>query len=121
MNYNLMIHVDLDDPRLLNIAFDNANNYLKFLHESQEPLEAEVVLLANGPAVKMFEKTEENAEFEKRGADLMARGLSIRLCVNALKKFGVDHDRLWEGCRIIPGGVIEIVKLQNEGFSYLKP
>ena len=121
MNYNLMLHVDLDEPKLLNLAFDNATNYLNFLQENQDSPNAEVVLVANGPAVKLFEKTGENAELGKRGSDLMARGLSIHLCVNALKKFGIGHDRIWDGCLVVPGGVVEIVKLQNAGFTYMKP
>ena len=28
---------------------------------------------------------------------------------------------LWEGCEVVPAGVVEIVKLQREGFAYLRP
>ena len=51
----------------------------------------------------------------------MKEGLSIRLCNNALNAFKVDRSKLWKGCEVIPAGMVEIVRLQREGFAYVKP
>ena len=61
-----------------------------------------------------LERTEKNAA-------LMEAGLSIRLCRNALKGFGVSEDMLWDGIETVSGGITELCRLQQEGYSYIKP
>ena len=115
MNYDLLLHVDSDDPKVLNLALNNAANYKNGL-----PGESfHMVLVANGPAVKLF--TGEHADLAAGGAELTGMGLDIRLCANALKSNGISSDALWPGCRVVPAGVVEIVHLQREGFAYIKP
>ena len=50
MSYDLCLHVDANDPALLAFAFVNALNYMNGLPGK----EFELVLVANGPAVKLF-------------------------------------------------------------------
>ncbi len=115
MNYDLLLHVDSDEPKVLNLAFNNAANYKNGL-----PGESfRMVLVANGPAVRLF--TREHADLAARGAELTGMGLDIRLCANALKNNGISSDALWPGCRVVSAGVVEIVRLQREGFTYIKP
>ena len=115
MYYDLLIHVDDNDPKRMNLAFNNFANYKAAL-----PGEAfRAVLVVNGPAAQLLKK--ENAEQAERGAKLMNSGLTIRVCNNALKAFGVDPAELWEGVEIVPAAIVEIVKLQREGFAYLRP
>ena len=115
MYYDLVVHVDDNDPGRLNFAFNNVANYKAGLPGE----EFRVVMVANGPAVQLF--TRENEALAERGAKLMAEGLSIRLCNNALNTFKVSRDDLWEGCEVVPAGVVELVKLQREGFAFLRP
>ncbi len=121
MNLNLVLHVDMNDPQRLNLAFDNVANYLNYLAELPEENTASIVLVGNGPAVQLFRKTEEHAALETRASDLMKKGLEIRLCLNALRKFSISAEELWEGCTPVPGAIPELVRLQNEGYSYVKP
>ena len=51
----------------------------------------------------------------------MKAGLSIRLCRNALKGFGVSEDMLWDDIETVSGGITELCRLQQEGYSYIKP
>jgi intracellular sulfur oxidation DsrE/DsrF family protein len=76
-------------------------------------------MVVNGPAAQLLKK--ENAEQAERGAKLMDSGLTIRVCNNALKAFNVDPADLWEGVEITPAAIVEIVKLQREGYAYLRP
>lgn len=115
MHYDLIIHVDDNDKARLNLAFNNAANYRAAL--SGESFS--IVMVANGPAVQLF--TKDNAALAERGKKLMAEGLSIRLCRNAITTFNVPVSELWEGCKIVPAGVVEIVNLQRKGFAYLRP
>ncbi len=121
MKLDVVFHVDLRDPQRLNLAFDNVQNYMNFLDTQTEPGKARVVMLGNGPAVNLFVRNAEGADLEARGKALMARGLDIRLCCNALKKFQIEPADLWEGCQPVSSGVPELLKLEAEGFGYVKP
>jgi uncharacterized protein len=40
---------------------------------------------------------------------------------NALAKQSLAAADLVEGCEIIPAGIVELIRLQQEGFAYIKP
>ncbi len=114
MSYDLLLHVDANDPAVLNLAFNNAANYAKAL-----PGESfRMILVANGPAVALFTR---ESPLAAREAEMAGLGLDIRLCRNALDAFHIAADALWETCAVVPAGVLEIVLLQNQGFAYVKP
>lgn len=115
MNCNLVLHVDSDAPQTLALAFSNAANYRAALPDE----DFRMVLVANGPAVRRF--TREDRELAEQGETLAAQGLEIRLCNNALNKFGIDRETLWSCASVVPAGVVELVRLQREGFAYIKP
>ena len=114
MFYDLIVHVDDNDPKRLNLAFNNVANYSAAIEE-----EFRVVMVTNGPAVQLF--TKEHAELAARGAQLMVAGLTIRACKNALKAFNIDPADLWEGVEVTDAGIVEVVKLQREGYAYIRP
>lgn len=115
MNTDLLLHVDSNEPAILNLALTNAANYAKAL-PGEKP---RMVLVANGPAVSLF--TVRHPELAARGAELAGMGLEIRLCANALQNNGISPDDLWPACQVVPAGVVELVRLQREGFAYIKP
>lgn len=118
MNYNLVLHVDAGDTGRVVFALGNVRNYLKDVPANSG---TKIVIVANGPAVRCFTKTPENAQNELTAQTLMKAGLSIRLCRNALKGFGVSEDMLWDGIETVSGGITELCRLQQEGYSYIKP
>ena len=115
MSYDLCLHVDANDPAVLAFAFVNARNYMNGLPGK----EFELVLVANGPAVKLFVPAQ--AELQKTAEELMARGLKLRLCKNALDANKMTAADLGPGCEVVPAGLVEIVELQNKGFAYIRP
>jgi len=115
MFYDLLVHVDDNDAARLNLALNNCANYAAAL-----PGETfRTVMVVTGPAAKLFSRS--NEEQSARGRQLMAQGLSIRVCQNALKAAGLAREDVWEGCEIVPAGMVEIVRLQRDGFAYVKP
>ena len=115
MNYDLCLHMDADDPAALRLTLKNAFTYLKALPDKIFQL----VLVANGPGVRQF--VLHNADGAALAAPLQAKGLHIRLCANALADNNLTPDDLWPGCRVVPAGLVEIVRLQRKGFAYIKP
>lgn len=78
-----------------------------------------VALMASSGAVKLFRKAKLGATFKLAG--LRAKGVAFKLCANSLKKFTIPEKELIDGCEAIPTGIVEMVRLQREGYAYVKP
>ncbi|MDD4701196.1 MAG: DsrE family protein [Desulfovibrio sp.] len=115
MNYDLCLHIDSKEPAILKLVLKNAANYIKGLPGERFQL----AVVANGPAVTQFSKS--NEEFRAQAAPLQDQGLRILLCANALADNGMTQDDVWPGCDVVAAGLVEIVRLQREGFAYIKP
>ena len=118
MNYDVCLHLDARDPAILGLVLRNAENYLNGL--PGETFQLDVV--ANGGGATLFAaEGADIAELKARASALMARGVRFKICANALAENGIAHDRLWPGCVVVPAGLVEVVRLQREGFAYIKP
>lgn len=115
MNYNLILHMDSDDGNIMSLVLRNATNYLNALPDEKFQL----VIVANGPAVRQY--IQGQGEYEEIGKALAERGVQFRLCANALRDNGLSQEQLWPFCTVVSAGLVEIVKLEKSGFSYIKP
>ena len=114
MYYDLVVHVDLPEEQRFVMALNNMSNYLAAL--PGQP--CQVVLLANGGAVPHLTKTAAHAD---RIGELQTQGVTFRVCANALRNAALSSDDLLDGVEVVPAGVVELVRLQREGFAYIKP
>ena len=116
MSCKVVFHLDWNDSNTLTMALNNISNLLK------DPFaeNGEVRLLANGQAVKLFEKRNA-ASSEARIAELREKGVFFLLCNNALTALGIKGDELVAGCEVVPAGIVELIRLQQQGFAYVKP
>ena len=115
MNYDLCIHLDVNEAGMLGFALTNIANYMAAL-----PGETyKVRLVANGPAVQLFRR--ETCPHAQRIAELAAAGVTFALCANALRVFSVAKEELLPACEVVPAGMVELVRLQREGYAYIRP
>ena len=116
MQAKVVMHLDWDQMDALEMGLGNIRNLLKDIPAQ----EAEVRFLANGKAVALFRKDRFGAH---QGViqELSAQGVRFCLCRNALAKQSLAAADLVEGCEIIPAGIVELIRLQQQGFAYIKP
>jgi uncharacterized protein len=115
MKYDLLLHMDMESQETMDLALGNIENYMLAL-----PGETfRIVLVANGPAVKLFRKANFSAAMTV--ARLGEKGARFKLCANAMKKFAILAEDMIDGCEVVPAGIVEIVLMQREGFAYVKP
>lgn len=118
MNYDVCLHLDANDPAILALVLRNAENYLNGLPGEKFRLE----VVANGGGATLFAaEGGEAGALRDKAAALMQRGVRFKVCANALAEHGIAHERLWPGCEVVPAGLVEVVRLQREGFAYIKP
>lgn len=110
--YKAVIHIDEMDKWELSI--NNANNLLKDLKE-----EVEVIILANSEGVKFYNR---NEEFDRNKMEETAKkGVKYLACKNALKALKIPEEDVIESVELVQAGVSELVKLQHNGYAYIKP
>jgi hypothetical protein len=116
MQTKVVMHLDWDQIDFLKMGLENIRNLLREV----PPEQASVRFLINGKAVILFRKDRigEHIELFK---ELGSQGVRFCLCRNALAKNGIDKENLVEGCEIVPGGILELIRLQEAGYAYIKP
>ena len=112
--FKLLLHVDTADDRLA-VGLRNAGNALKALAGAP----ASIVLVVNGAAVQLLGKG--NPDYADGLSSVMAQGVSVRACANSLNDFSLFPDFLVPGCEVVPAAIVELVRLQGEGYAYVKP
>lgn len=116
MTCKVVFHLDWNEPDRLTMALNNVSNLLNDPSVSG----AVVHVLANGRAVKLFAK-HSDLSTASRIAELQKKGVRFQLCANALKSADMQRDDLIAGCEVVPAGIVELIRLQQEGFAYVKP
>ena len=48
------------------------------------------------------------------------KNVTFKVCEAAMKKNGVDKDRLLRGVQTVPDGIYEIISRQHDGWGYIK-
>lgn len=113
MRYDIVFHVD-NEPASMDIALANIMNTVK----DTAPEDRDLVLVLNGPGAKHARKDAAHAEGLAQALEL---GVSVRVCRNAMAKFGLTPEDLAPGCEPVPGAVLELADLQRAGYAYIKP
>lgn len=48
---------------------------------------------------------------------LSGKGVRFLVCNNSLNNFGIGQDELVESCEVIPAGIVELIRLQTNGYA----
>ena len=116
MKASVVFHLDWDNEDALLMALGNTGNLLKEIAAD----DAEIYMVANGDAVKLFLR-QRAARYADRINDLSEADVDFLVCNNSLVRLDIKPEELLEACRVIPAGIIEIIRLQAEGCAYVKP
>lgn len=84
-----------------------------------------IVVVAFGHGIEFLVEGAKDAQgrtFDAPVAALASMGVEFRVCHNSLMAFKVPEDKLLLEAKVVPAGVVEVTRLQQEeGFAYLKP
>ena len=116
MKVKVVFHIGMEEELRLNMALNNMANLLKEIHQE----DSEICLVANGHGVKLFQK-DYLSDYANKIDELSKAGVRFLVCSNSLAKFDIDKEELLESCEVLPVGILELVRLQQEGFAYIKP
>ncbi|OWU83515.1 hypothetical protein ATO6_18550 [Oceanicola sp. 22II-s10i] len=122
MMHKVAVHVDQNDPQVLNMALNNVQNLASYYKENGD--QATVEIVAYGPGLMMFVEGKSPVADRISAMALELEHVTFSACENTLenmkKKQGQDIALLDEA-RIVPSGVVRLIELQEQGYAYVRP
>lgn len=111
----MKIVIDIDELDRWNMVIDKVQNALN----SGEDIE-KIVVVASGRAIIPLVQGV-NADLAQRLSILDELKVEIEACHNSLQKFNPTGNVPLKFVKVVPYGMLELVKRQNDGFAYIRP
>lgn len=99
----------IDDLANWPIAMSNIENTV-------DHILTRIVVVVNGPAITGY-LTDDVKQFITK----YHGRITFHACHNAMKSHDVTDDQLPDQVVVVPNGIIDLAKLQNSGYRYIKP
>jgi intracellular sulfur oxidation DsrE/DsrF family protein len=122
--HRIVIHVDQNDPEVMNLALNNAKNVIDAYRVKNEDVTIEVV--AYGPGLHMLrDDTSPVKDRIKEISELsFPSNITFSACNNT--KQGMEKREghpitIIPQAHLVPAGVVRIMELEEQGYSYVKP
>jgi intracellular sulfur oxidation DsrE/DsrF family protein len=113
----VVVHVDFAQTTHERQGLGNIANILKAAGD--DGLKAEVEVVCHAEGIRLVEKA--RTELADDVAALIDRGVRFVACENTMRQRSLAPADLLPGVATVPSGAYEIVRRQQEGYSYFKP
>lgn len=113
-NNKVIFHID--EIIKWKLLLKNVSNLLNAIENEKFFIE----VLANSEAVKYYD-INQDSDADLTMASLNEKGVQFVACNNALQAYDIEKSNIIHFVDIVPVGIYELVKKQNEGYVYIKP
>ena len=110
----MVIQVSDNDPAKWNLALNNAKNIQKDLGKDKVDLE----IVAYGPGIGML-KAESGVA--NRSQEAVDSGVQVVACENTMRAQKLSKGDMNGTIGYVNAGVVEIMRKQQQGYTYLRP
>jgi intracellular sulfur oxidation DsrE/DsrF family protein len=111
--FRVVMQVSNPEPRGWNQALNTSLALTKNAGRSN----VEIRIVANGMGIGMLK---ENSPAAKLVAAALAQGVTVLACGETMKALQLEKEDMLPNIGYVPGGLIEILERQNEGWRYIK-
>lgn len=122
MQPKVAIHVDQDDPAVMNMALNNAVNIIR--HYQAEGKEALVEIVTYGPGIAMLRSDVSPVASRVSDLGMQHDTLQFSVCLNTVQAIAQRTQKdvpLMEEAVVVPSGAVRLMELQYDGYTYLRP
>lgn len=126
----VVYHVNFDDVATQKAALGNIQNHINAVGAAN--IEVKVVMHGDGLSLILepdslaetkMKAANADANMQARISGLKDQGVAFEVCANTMKGRNVPADALYdmEESDVVPSGVAELSRLQQLGYTYIKP
>ena len=119
--HRVAIHVDQNNPKVMNMALNNAKNLMKFYKKAGDKVQVEIV--AYGPGLHMM-RADTSPVAQRIAVMAMNPNIQFSACGNthrAMSKKAGKSVTLLSEAKMVPSGVVRLIQLQEKGWAYVRP
>ncbi len=122
--HHVAIQIDQNDPQIMNLVLNNATNVIEYYRDKQEDVNIDVV--AFGPGLHMLRAdTSPVQDRIKRLKDMAFPGkIRFSACDNTRKGMEKAEGHpipIVPEATVVPSGVVHLMELEEQGWSYVRP
>jgi uncharacterized protein len=122
--HRVSIQIDQNDPQVMNLALNNATNIIEYYRGKNEDVDVDVVTF--GPGLHMLrDDTSPVKDRIKRLKELAFPGkIQFSACNNTRQNMEKAEGKavpIVSDATIVPSGVVRLMELQEQGWSYVRP
>ena len=122
--HRLLIHVDQNDPAVMNLALNNATNVIEYYRTKGEDVSVDIV--AYGPGLHMLRADSSPVQDRIKQLKGMAFPSNVQFsaCANTKENMEKKEGRsiaVLSDATIVPSGVVQLMEKQEKGWSYIRP
>ena len=110
----VLFQVSDADPAKWNLALNNAKNVQSDLGAAN----VEIEIVAYGPGLNMLKS---GSAVSNRVDESVMAGVNILACENTMTNQKVTREQILPGVNYVGAGVVQIMRRQQEGWSYIRP
>ena len=123
-SHRVAIQVDQNDPQVMNLALNNATNVLEYYRGKNEEVEIDIVTY--GPGLHMLRSDTSPVQDRLKRLKEMAFPSKVQFSACNNTRQGMEKTEgkaisVVSDATIVPSGVVRIMELQEQGWSYVRP
>ena len=121
VTHYVAFHVDENDPALMNLVLNNAQNVSSYYASQGDEVMIEIV--AYGPGLTMY-LPDSPVKDRIAQMSLAIPSMTLSACGNTMAKMAekAGHDiTLLPEATVVPAGVVRLIELQEQGWAYIRP
>jgi len=122
--HHVSFHVDQNDPDVMNQTLNNATNVIEYYRGRNEDVDVDIVTY--GPGLNMLRSdTSPVQDRIKHLKDMVFHG-KIQFSACDVTKIGMEKKEghaisVVPEASVVPSGVVHLMELQEQGWSYVRP
>jgi intracellular sulfur oxidation DsrE/DsrF family protein len=120
--HRVAIQVDVNDPATMNLALNNVVNISQDYSAKGE--EVQIELVTYGPGLHMLRDDTSPVKARLKSISESMQNVTFSACANTRKGMQKAEGKeipLVSQAKVVPSGVVRLMELQEQGWSYVRP
>ena len=120
--HRVVLQVNTNEPATMNLALNNATNVAQYYKDKGEKVTIEIVTF--GPGLNMLRSDTSPVKARIETLALSTPEISYKACGNTQQNMQKAESKdipIISQAQVVPSGVVRVMELQEQGWSYVKP
>jgi intracellular sulfur oxidation DsrE/DsrF family protein len=120
--HRLILQVNSNEPAMMNLALNNATNVAQYYQDLGEKVNISIVTF--GPGMHMLRDDTSPVKGRIKALSESQPSISFEACGNTRENMGRAEGKeipLISEAKVVKSGVVRVIELQEQGWSYVKP